>query len=88
MSVEQSVERRLTYGFGINKGLSITGFSSFEWLQHRVERESMGPVTVTKREERLVITTDWEPMIECPHWQKGAITIRKGCTACEAEAQR
>lgn len=23
-------------------------------------------------------------LIECPHWSPGRITIRKGCTACEA----
>lgn len=88
MSIEQKTERRLTYGFGVNQGLSIVGFDSFENLQRRVEQESMGEVEVTKREERQVIYTDWEPMIECRHWQKGGITIRKGCTACEAEAQR
>ena len=27
-----------------------------------------------------------EPLIECPHWEPGRLTKRKGCTACAAEA--
>ena len=26
-----------------------------------------------------------KPLIECPHWSPGQITLRRGCTACEAE---
>lgn len=28
-----------------------------------------------------------EPQIECPHWSPGRITLRKGCTACEASSE-
>jgi hypothetical protein len=26
-------------------------------------------------------------MVECPHWEPGRITRRKGCTACAAEGR-
>ena len=26
--------------------------------------------------------------IECPHWEPGSITLRKGCTACADEQRR
>lgn len=25
-----------------------------------------------------------EKLIECPHWNPGSITLRSGCTSCEA----
>lgn len=28
------------------------------------------------------------PTIECPHWEPGHITLRRGCTACEAESTK
>ena len=28
-----------------------------------------------------------EPLIECPHWEPGRLTKRKGCTACAAETR-
>lgn len=28
-----------------------------------------------------------ESQIECPHWEPGRITLRKGCTACAAESR-
>ncbi len=30
---------------------------------------------------------DQPPLIECPHWAPGTITLRRGCTACAAEAE-
>lgn len=29
-----------------------------------------------------------ETLIECPHWSPGKITLRRGCTACDAERER
>jgi hypothetical protein len=31
---------------------------------------------------------DQDLVLECPHWQEGTITLRKGCTACEAEGRQ
>lgn len=28
------------------------------------------------------------PLIACPHWEEGRITMRRGCTACEASASK
>lgn len=27
----------------------------------------------------------YEPLIECPHWEPGSVTLRKGCTACASD---
>lgn len=43
------------------------------------------PRAIVESERRTVQS---EPsLIECPHWSPGRITMRRGCTACEAEPQ-
>lgn len=29
-----------------------------------------------------------KPVIECPHWEPGSITLRTACTACEASKRK
>lgn len=57
--METRIERRITWEYGINSGQSA-GFTSFENLQNAIETETMGYVTVTKREQRAVTYSDWE----------------------------
>lgn len=52
-------ERRLSYAYGVNSG-RVEGTGSFKDLQERIERQTMGPVDVTKREERVVIKHEWK----------------------------
>jgi hypothetical protein len=35
---------------------------------------------------RAASATDAPALIDCPHWAPGRITLRQGCTACEASA--
>lgn len=28
------------------------------------------------------------PLIQCPHWEPGKLTLRRGCTACAAQRER
>lgn len=60
---EPRVERRITYEFGVNKDQKLTGFASYADLVIEAIRRTEGPVTVTKREERLVTYTEWEPEV-------------------------
>lgn len=59
MGEEIYTERRLSYAYGVNSG-NVVGTGSFKDLQERIERDTMGPVGVTKREERVVIKHDWK----------------------------
>lgn len=61
---KEIIERRIHYSYGVNSGWVHQAWPEFETsydaLQERIERESMGPVNVDKRESRVVIYGDWE----------------------------
>lgn len=61
--MEAKTERRLTYSYGVNKNLRITGFyADFDTMHATAVERSWGPVNIDKREQRevLIITTEWE----------------------------
>lgn len=59
-AVETRIERRIFWNYGVNSGWT-TGFTSYENLKERIERETMGYVQVTKQESRTVEYSAWEP---------------------------
>lgn len=44
--------------------------------------------TVREAERGRMSPREALTQIECPHWSPGHITLRKGCTSCEAERKQ
>lgn len=55
------------------------------WREFPTQPEAMQYARKIAIAEYLRRTQTW---IECPHWEPGKITLRAGCTACEAERER
>lgn len=62
--MEQKVECRITYSYGVNKRQTRTGFAPPEWLRNKVEQDTMGPVDLDKVEYRVVTYGDWEEEVK------------------------
>lgn len=56
-------------------------------LNRYAERYDKADPALMTRIHRL-ITEEEKPLIDCPHWERGKITKRKGCTACAATAEK
>lgn len=55
------------------------------WREFDTLPEAMDYARKIAIAEYLRRTETW---IECPHWTPGRITLRRGCTACDAERER
>ena len=56
-----------------------------ERMDRLIERGYELPVRVIERDVIPEVVGPWrEQLIECPHWEPGRITLRRGCSACAA----